>query len=312
SPPQKPQHRLCHPEAQEAWEACPQNISASPLLLFRCLQLLSIEIIFRCPVCGKAVQHCDNGAMVEALADKIEQLEGKKVEVDSLSSDAPRKLIPVGIDSNTGQLLVMKEKHNEKLRQVFVSHSSKDKELIDVYRSYFDDAGVKPIFMEYERWSRKGEPNWKWINRHIKESDALWVILTRNVVDLKSPQTQNWVSYEIGVTSACEPRKPVYVWMEEPINFLVPYLDHYIPYSIHLEKKDEKWWSEEYGRIFKEHYSTVTKQIITSPTTYENDTKTPKVQCNNCRTTFCYHGTDYSFSCPCCSSKIDTITQRVA
>ena len=37
-----------------------------------------MELIFRCPVCGKAVQHYDNSAMVKALADKIEQLEGGK------------------------------------------------------------------------------------------------------------------------------------------------------------------------------------------------------------------------------------------
>lgn len=38
----------------------------------------AVELIFRCPTCGKALQHYDNGAMVKALADKIEQLEGGK------------------------------------------------------------------------------------------------------------------------------------------------------------------------------------------------------------------------------------------
>ena len=38
----------------------------------------AVELVFRCPVCGKAVQHYDNSAMVKALADKIEQLEGGK------------------------------------------------------------------------------------------------------------------------------------------------------------------------------------------------------------------------------------------
>ena len=38
----------------------------------------AMELVFRCPVCGKAVQHYDNSAMVKALADKIEQLEGGK------------------------------------------------------------------------------------------------------------------------------------------------------------------------------------------------------------------------------------------
>jgi len=38
----------------------------------------AVELIFRCPTCGKALQHYDNSAMVKVLADKIEQLEGGK------------------------------------------------------------------------------------------------------------------------------------------------------------------------------------------------------------------------------------------
>jgi transcription initiation factor TFIIE subunit alpha len=38
----------------------------------------AVELIFRCPTCGKALQHYDNSAMDNALADKIEQLEGGK------------------------------------------------------------------------------------------------------------------------------------------------------------------------------------------------------------------------------------------
>lgn len=194
-------------------------------------------------------------------------------------------------------------------KQTFISHSSKDKELIEAYRSYFDGTGVKPIFMKYEKWSRKDEANWEWINRHIKASSALWVILTKNIVDPKNPQTQNWVSYEIGVASMCEPRKPVYVWREEPINFPVPYLDHYMPYPTRLEKN--QWMNNYYYSIIKKLYSTVINNMIISPTTYENDTKTPKVQCNNCKIIFCHHGTDYKFACPCCSEIINTITQKV-
>jgi len=37
-----------------------------------------VELIFRCPTCGKALQHYDNSAMVKVLADKIEQLEDGK------------------------------------------------------------------------------------------------------------------------------------------------------------------------------------------------------------------------------------------
>ena len=38
----------------------------------------AVELIFRCPTCGKALQHYDNSEMAKALVDKIEQLEGGK------------------------------------------------------------------------------------------------------------------------------------------------------------------------------------------------------------------------------------------
>jgi len=59
-------------------------------------------------------------------------------------------------------------------KQIFISHSRKDHELMEVFRSFFNGTDVKPIFMEYESWSRKNEANWQWILRHIKTSNAVW------------------------------------------------------------------------------------------------------------------------------------------
>ena len=38
----------------------------------------AVEQIFRCPICGKAVQHSDNSAMIKVLTHKIELLESRK------------------------------------------------------------------------------------------------------------------------------------------------------------------------------------------------------------------------------------------
>lgn len=35
----------------------------------------AVELVFRCPTCGKALQHYDNSALVETLKSKVEQLE---------------------------------------------------------------------------------------------------------------------------------------------------------------------------------------------------------------------------------------------
>lgn len=35
----------------------------------------AVELIFRCPVCGKPLQHFDNGALIKMLTEKLEQVE---------------------------------------------------------------------------------------------------------------------------------------------------------------------------------------------------------------------------------------------
>jgi hypothetical protein len=79
--------------------------------------------------------------------------------------------------------------------------------------------------MEYEKWSRNGNPNWRWIKDEIQKSRALFLILAKNIV--KKEYTQNWVAFEIGVASTCNPPIPVFVFKEENIDFPVPYLNHY-------------------------------------------------------------------------------------
>lgn len=109
--------------------------------------------------------------------------------------------------------------------QIFISHSSNDHEIVDYLIDKFDDTGIKPIRMEYEKWSRKGKPNWIWIKDEIQKSKALFLILTKNIV--KKEFTENWVAFEIGVASVCDPQLPVLVFREEDVDFPVPFLNHY-------------------------------------------------------------------------------------
>jgi hypothetical protein len=43
--------------------------------------------------------------------------------------------------------------------QIFLSHSKHDREIVGYFDDKFDDTGIKPVRMEYERWSRRGKPN---------------------------------------------------------------------------------------------------------------------------------------------------------
>ena len=78
-----------------------------------------------------------------------------------------------------------------------LNHSKKYKEIVDYFVDKLDDTGIKPVLMEYEKWSRKGNPNWIWIRDKIKKCNALFLILSKNIV--KRTYTQNWVAFEIGL-----------------------------------------------------------------------------------------------------------------
>jgi hypothetical protein len=112
-----------------------------------------------------------------------------------------------------------------KKRQIFISNSSRDKKETQFFRNLFDDTNVKPVFMEYEKWSRNYNPNWFWIKKEIQKSEALLVVLTKNLT--KRKYTQNWVAFEIGVAASRKPPLLIFVFKEEKVDFPVPYLTWY-------------------------------------------------------------------------------------
>ncbi len=195
-----------------------------------------------------------------------------------------------------------------------MSHSRKDTSVKQVFNEVFAKTDVKPIWMEYEKWSqRKDEPNWSWISRYIRMPNtiAVFMLLTRNVIDIDDPKrtlaTQNWVSYELGVASTAS--KPVFVFKEEDVDFPVPYLTNYLPYSVtKVLKTDEKeWWSSESAKIVKSGYVR-TMHFIIKDLKIGQKFKAPKYRCGSCLTSFHYHGTSCSFKCPCCSKEISTLS----
>lgn len=59
--------------------------------------------------------------------------------------------------------------------QIFISHSAKDRIAVDYFVEKFTDTGVKPVLMEYEKWSRGGKRNWKWIKDEIQRSQNFFL-----------------------------------------------------------------------------------------------------------------------------------------
>lgn len=183
-------------------------------------------------------------------------------------------------------------------RQIFISHSGKDREIVDAIVKSFEGTGVRPLLMEdvQDEVLKDGEANWQWIRRQIQHSEALFVILSKGLTARE--HTQNWVAFEIGVAAGCEPPKPVFVIIGENVVFPVPYLNHYFPYSITNRPFEFQIESE---TLWKGNVDGLMKTYIQDPHLVPT---TRQINCRQCRTEFYIHGSDSDFKCPCCNAQI--------
>jgi ribosomal protein S27E len=132
--------------------------------------------------------------------------------------------------------------------QVFISHSKYDEEFCNAFDSACASVGLKRFRSEFENIEK---PAWKTIKGEIKKSNALFLLVGKELAKrqssclVNSPEntdwlfTQNWISYEIGVAS----QRGIDVWVLcDPIdiNFPVPYLNCYDPWGIHLKHPESR------------------------------------------------------------------------
>ena len=111
------------------------------------------------------------------------------------------------------------------MAQIFISHSRKDKNLIDFFSNCFAGTKVKAIFEEFEKIFR-GTITSEHIVKDIENSKAVFVILSENVQNI--PHTRDWVIWETGLAKNRD------IWIFEPyqqfgrISIVTPYLRHYV------------------------------------------------------------------------------------
>jgi hypothetical protein len=92
------------------------------------------------------------------------------------------------------------------LGKVFVSHSAKDKRGKAFVQSLFSDVEHEAKFYE---WEGPDPPHWQTIRDRVKESVSVIVLSAK---ELENPVTTAWVSFEIGLALAQEPKvRPVWV-----------------------------------------------------------------------------------------------------
>ena len=177
--------------------------------------------------------------------------------------------------------------------QIIVSHSRYDKDIRMSFSEIFAVAGVMPKYMEFEKIF---PPAWAEIKKHIKSSEAVFLLLGPNI--RKSHFTENWVAFEVGLSCAFGKD----VWVFEQINsnsdFPIPYLTDYMLYNLEIQEHFD------YIRSVMESYK---RSVPAFPFNVDARTKrnTPNgntINCTheNCCSRFQLHTIVPSLYCPIC------------
>jgi hypothetical protein len=120
------------------------------------------------------------------------------------------------------------------MAQIFVSHSAKDEDLVALLSKAFAATPVRAIFEEFEA-ILKGPANAQRIVLDIRQSNAVFVLLGKNVEELK--HTRDWVGWECGVAAATAMETNKDVWVLESIaeldglSVVIPHLRHYVSFD---------------------------------------------------------------------------------
>ena len=176
--------------------------------------------------------------------------------------------------------------------KVFESHTKLDSEFCDVFDRACARVGIDAFRSEYESIQ---PPAWQTIRNELQQSKALFLLVGKSLVAAQRTHpsdweyTQNWISYEIGIAS----QLGIDVWVlcdGVEINFPVPYLNNYIPYSIRTEHNFKRFVGvlEDYANEKK--YAVSSKYAVTCPysgcsISYNLEATVPK---------------DGEVVCPCC------------
>ena len=122
---------------------------------------------------------------------------------------------------------------------VFISHSKDDRRL-DFFHRVISGLHTKAVWMEFENIK---PPAYQSIKDFVNESNALFVLLSSQLLDPARRHTANWIAFEIGLAAnwrshfliprITQDRIDVYVFepSDEPVDFCVPYCTYYMQYS---------------------------------------------------------------------------------
>lgn len=119
------------------------------------------------------------------------------------------------------------------MAQIFISHSQRDRDIVDFFLRAFAGTKVRPIFQELEKEPVLGVTE-KEIMRNIEASNAVFVLLSEQ--DQSLADTGYWVAWECGAAKNKD------IWIFEPfeaglpIRVVIPRFNHYVRFG-----QNEDW-----------------------------------------------------------------------
>jgi len=130
--------------------------------------------------------------------------------------------------------------------QIFVSHSSKDHELVDLFARAFAPTKVCAVYEEFQS-ILQGPATAQRITGHIAQANAVFIVLGRNVEQFK--HTRDWIVFESGVAagSALQVNKDVWVFETiadtDSLSIVIPRLQHYVCFN-HKEERSQAYLTQ--------------------------------------------------------------------
>ena len=120
------------------------------------------------------------------------------------------------------------------MKQVFVSHTKKDRKFCDAFDNVCASVGMRRFNTDFEIIPM---PTWETIKKEMNKSIALFFLVGKELVtsqdlnDLDWRYTQNWIAYEMGL--ACQLGIDVWAICDDVlINFPMPYINNYLTVSL--------------------------------------------------------------------------------
>lgn len=192
------------------------------------------------------------------------------------------------------------------MAQIFVSHSSRDGRLRPWFDTIFAGANLNAVRFEFE--DRSDYPI-EQIRFLIRNSDALFVLLTQEIFSSGTLHTGNWLSAEVGMAGGLN--KPVWLFetMEDPVLFPMPFIDHYVRLPFEDQSRSDRMFSA--VRKIVRSYASEDEQNLR----HQFWLDAGHISCSepNCRARFQIYQSNHQFErCPvCCTSLRWPVATRV-